>query len=310
MFGWGKEKKKDDGLVILRSARAGECGGTDATQDTRAPKKILSDVMTFFCATSVLGHPSDEIKRKYEPLGYVSAFAAPCGEGTFLFLETSDGFRRGGERKRAWTLVKGDIFPTLADIVCKYDLAHDNGYHSHTHGLPENFGGSIDVKYESGERISVSDNQSPVLSFAAAVAIKSAFDKSMAGEKVALPSVDLIEKICFEEKRDVGFTRAALTIRPDGTAVNEKQANYGEKTYESVKEVGAETVCGIKDIIVRTGLLAWERLQYDESGFGGEKTLTFVFCGGETIVVRNNVVVPQEMRDGFFNVELELTTKN
>ena len=303
-------EKGDSGIVILSSTKPYECGGRDASQDTRAPKKIGSKEMTFFYVTLALGYPSDEMKLKYEPLGYVSAFAAPCGEGTFVFLETSDCFGRGGERKHAWALVKGDFFPTLVDIVNEYDLARENGYHAVTHGLPENFGGSIDIKYASGEKISVSDNQSPILSFIAAVAIKKAFDKAMSGKKIALPSVDAIEKICFAEERDVGFTRAALTIRSDGTAINEKQSNYGEKTYESSKEVGAETIAEIKKNVVRTGLLAWEHLPESKYGFGGNKMLTFVLRGGETIVVRDNVAVPDEIRDGFFNVELELATKN
>ena len=284
MFGRDKDKKKDDGIVIISSTKPYECGGRDATQDTRAPKKIGSKEMTFFYVTSALGHPSDELKYKGEPLGYVSAFAAPCGEGTFVFLETSDGFGRGGERKRAWALVKGDFFPTLVGIVNEYDIARENGYHSVTHGLPENFGGSIDIKYASGEKISISDNQAPILRFDAAIAIKGAFDKAMAGEKIELPSVDDVEKIRFAEEREVGFTRAELTILPDGTGVNEKQANYGDKTYESKKEVGAETITAIKENIARTGLFAWKHLPESKYGFGRGKTLTFFFKGGEKIV--------------------------
>lgn len=306
----GDKKKKDDGVIVLSSTKPYECGGKDATLDTKAPKTIKSNKMALFSVTSALNMTLCDGKPRNEALGFVSAFAAPCGEGTFLYLETSRSFARHDERDSAWALVAGDIFPTLVDIVNKFDLARENGYHSVTHGLPQNFGGSIDIRYDGGEKISVSDNQGPIISNAAAEAIKAAFDKVMSGEKVSLPSVDEIDKICYDAERKTGFTRAKLTIRTDGTAVNEKEANYGERTYKSVKDVGEKTVAEIKKIIARTGLLAWEHLPEKEYRIDGDKTLTFVLRGGGKITVRNDVVVPQEIGDGFFKIELEMATKH
>ena len=78
-----KNEKDRGGIAVIRSAE-GLCGGTDETLDTRAPKMIASDKMTFFSVTSALGGENDG-------LGYVSAFAAKREIGTFLFLEKSRG---------------------------------------------------------------------------------------------------------------------------------------------------------------------------------------------------------------------------
>lgn len=148
------------------------CGGTDATQDTKAPKTISSEEMILFDATSALnnGQVSPD-NRNRESLGYVSAFAASAGEGCFLFLETGECFNRLSEKTASWALVK------------ECNLAKDNGFHSETHGLPENFGGSVSIEYASGEKISFSNNQQPILSPNTGLCIKELFSEAMKGEK-------------------------------------------------------------------------------------------------------------------------------
>ena len=47
------KKKKDGGtdtVVVLKRTGRNMCGGTDATQDTRAPKEILSEDMRPYMA--------------------------------------------------------------------------------------------------------------------------------------------------------------------------------------------------------------------------------------------------------------------
>ena len=204
-------------IEIISSTGKGMCGGTDAYIDWSLPKVISSEDMIFFKAESALNAP-DRAERNIEPLGFVSAFAAPCGGGTFLFHEYGRGFSRYDERIFSLSLVKENVFPALCALVKRLDLAKDNGFHSKTHGLPENFGGSIDIKYSSGEKISISNNQSPVLSHKAGFEISQFFIKAMKGEKVALPDAKDLAVIRFDEERsDGGFTRAALTLNADGT---------------------------------------------------------------------------------------------
>jgi hypothetical protein len=302
-------------VVVLKQTRPGECGGTDATRDTRAPRTITSDEMIFFSAGSALGRSasaSNEDREDAEPLWFVSAFAAPAGGNTFVLLETSRGYAMYGQKDTVWALVRGNIFPLLTEFVRAHDLARDNGYHSRTHGLPEDFGGSVDIRYADGENISFSDNQTPVLSPEEGREMAKLFRKILAGEKSTLPDAEALKTIRFEEVRDSGgFTQAALTIGADGCGVNEKQACYdGSRVFESAKPVDKETVDAIKKNIVDTGLLAWAELPDNGYQLNENKKLTFEFVDGSAVEVRSGRQVPDQLRSGFFNIELEMTTKH
>ena len=297
----------DPDIIILKSTRPLECGGTDAYQQKNAPKTITSEEMTLFDATSSFNTLAVDVDER---LDYVSAFAAPCGEGTFIFLEKRMFYRESGG-VREWALVKEDLLPKLTAFVREFDVARGNGYHSQTHGLPENFGGSIDIRYASGERISISDNQSPVLGYDAGVALAAIFEQALKGERVALPGVSELKAIRYSEERDGGgFTRATLTFAPDGTGVNAKSSRYDDPTvYESEKPVDAETVAAIRANIDRCGMLAWANLPESDYKYGAEKTLTFVFDAGET-TVSGSKRLPSQIQGGFFNIELEMSTKH
>lgn len=299
--------KKDDGIVILSKPEPLSCGGRYATQDTKAPKQIKSEEMVFFHATSVFNNASEDGGP-----GYVSAFAAPVAEGTFLFLETGEGFRRFGERKSAFCVTKGSVFPSLVALVRELDLAKENGYHANTAGLPENFGGEVTIRYASGEKISYSDNQSPVLSAEAGKKIAQVFEKAMKGETVPFPAPSDLTAIRFREDRnDGGFTKAVLTVLPDGTGENRKKSRYeDEKVYESVKSVEKETMDAIGSSAANTGIFLWSGLPKNGFESGARKTLTFVFASGKEITVKDDILVPDQIRHGFFDIELELKTKH
>lgn len=317
MFNFFKNKndgKRDDGIVILKQTRPNECGGTDATQDTKAPTNIKSDEMTLFDATSALGQNmlSNADGDPFSDLCYLSAFAAPVENGTFMFLETASSRRRRGDIQTSWALVKENVFPSLVKLVNECDLAKNNGYHSTTHGLPENFGGSVYISYASGEKISFSNNQAPVLRIETAKKIAKLFDSLMNGEKVLLPSVDDIKAIKFlENRKDGGYTKATLTINEYGSAVNEKSMRFDDpKVYESTKNVSVETVDAIKKYIVNNGVLANAGLPSQKFSSSSEKSLTFIFKDGKEIFVKGGCVLPNQIRNGFFNIELEMTTKH
>ena len=285
------------------------CGGTRETIDTRAPKQIASEDMTLFDVTSALPWPA-ELRDGEEPLQFVSAFAAPAGEGTFLFLE--HGSRHGGTLHQAWALVRGDVFPALVRLTRERDLAKENGHHSHTAGLPEDFGGSIRIRYADGEKIGVSDNQSPILSEETGRQIAALFEQAMHGEKLPLPDPAELTQIRFcEEREDGGFTRAVLTVHPDGTGTNAKAQRFdGPKIYEGEKPVDAQTVSDVREGMARSGILAWAGLP--DSGFPqlSKKTLTFRFADGEEVVVPEGRLLPDQLSRGFFDIELELATKH
>ena len=310
----GPDTGPDSPIRVIRQTEPGMCGGTDATLDTGAPTTILSEDMILFDVTSALNeYPSaGNPGRDEPPLGYLSAFAAPAGDGPFLLLETGEAFARRAPKTVSWALVKKAPFPALAALVREFDLAKSNGYHSTTHGLPENFGGSVTVRYAGGETISFSDNQTPVLPLPFAKRVAVLFTEAMKGEKTALPDLSALTEIRFaEERKNGGFTRAVLTVCPDGTGVNRKTSRYDDPTvYESEKPVDAETVGAIRNTVERTGLLAWSGLPDSEYRPLRNSSLTFVFENGTEITVPNGKTVPDPIRDGFFNVELEMTTKH
>ena len=306
-----KDKKKDDGVVVLRKTEPGMCGGTDATQDTKAPKVIESKELTVFDVSTRLNcYPRTEDS---EVLGRISAFAAPSGDNTFLFLCKEYGFsRRGNDRDCNWALIKENVLPKLAELIAECDLAKNNGYHATTHGLPENFGGSVDIRYASGEKISFSNNQHSMVSAEAGVKIAEFFDTAMKKERVPLPDASDLVGIRFSEERaNGGYTRAIMTINEDGTATNRKTARYDDPTvYESEKTIDAATVEAIKKNINDCAVLAWEHLPESEYKFGADKKMTFVFADGTEITVAEGKRVPNEIHNGFFNIDLEITTKH
>ncbi|MBS7262511.1 MAG: hypothetical protein KIG36_02765 [Eubacteriales bacterium] len=303
------DTRREDGIRVLRQTKPDVCGGTDATLDERAPKEILSEEMILFDVTSALNVSARPRRPGDEPLGYVSAFAAPvAGQGVFLFLATSSGFSRCEERRADWALVTADVFPALVRLTRERGLAENNGFHSVTHGLPENFGGSILVRYADGEKISVSDNQSPVLDNKTGARIAELFTDLMKGERVVLPAISELKEIRYaEERENGGFSRATLTLLPDGTGVNEKSSRYDDpRVYESRKEVDAATVAAIKASMERNGILAWAGLPANGFSFGGKKKLTFVFSDGRTVAVRDDRLLPDPICRGFFDIELKI----
>ena len=309
MFNIFKKNKKPN-VVVLQEPPKNACGGTTKTLDKSAPKVITCDKMTLFSVTSALSYsPAAGGKAQ---LGYISAFAIPSDNGTFLFLEAAEGHRKLGTKKE-WALVMADIFPALVSVVLECDLASQNGLHSKTAGLPENFGGSVLIEYENGETIDFSNNQSPVISRAAAEKIYGVFRSCLEGDKAVLPSFDALTSVRFsEERKDGGYTHATLTRRPDGTGINEKTSKYKDvpTPFESKKETGADVFDVIKNSIENGGILAWEHLPQKESLLGHKKTLTFVFDDGKEITVDGDAVVPYELHNAFFSIELEMTTKH
>ncbi len=308
----GRLLKRIDGIKVLRRTRPGECGGTDAYQDTKAPTTIKSKEMVLFEAASALGRDVSSGRGVEEAMDFVSAFAAPSSPGTFLFLETGCRHRRDDGPELSWALIREDLFPELTDLVADLGLAKKNGFHSTTHGLPKNFGGSVSIKYASGEKISFSNNQSPILSFDAGKRIADLFREAMSRERIPLPDVSSLSRIRFYEKRSDGFTEAVLTLDSDGAGTNRKRSQYlGTQVFESENPVDREAVAAIKRTIEETGLLAQRGLPRSEyKGTGCDKILTFFFVGGEVITVDGGRVRPPRIGDGFFDVELEMTTRH
>lgn len=304
-----KNSSPDDGIEILSRPEPMTCGGTDAYRDTRAPKEIQSQDMILFdvsCSLKTIVEPEG---TKGECIDYLAAFAMPVASGTLVSLETS---RRFESPVFEWALLKESLFPNLTALVREHGLAAQNGFHSNTHGLPENFGGHVLIRFAGGEKISFSDNQSPILSPAVVRAIAAVFRTAMRGERVKLPAVDSIEAIRFaEERRDGEYTRAELTIHPDGTGTNRTSNRYEDGIqFENEKPVNADTVSAILQTVSTCGMFAWEGLPVETDFIGRTRSITLVLSDGREITVPDAQSRLPHLGSGFFTIELELTVKN
>ncbi|MBQ3934174.1 MAG: hypothetical protein II715_00005 [Clostridia bacterium] len=316
MFGFFRKKsgkQEDDGIVVLRKPAPGACGGTHETLDTKAPKEILSEDMILFDVTSALGlckRDGTETEEE-KKLGFVSAFAVPDGNGRgfLLYLTTGEYARKRAPKKSAWAFVRKDVFPSLVSLVKECGLAKENGHHSQTAGLPENFGGSISVRYASGETISVSNNQSPVLRRETAFRIVRLFEEAMRGEKAVLPDLSDLSEICYEENRENGgYTKARLTILPDGSGVVRSSSKYdGPEIYDNEHPMEAGRVAGILSKIAENGILAWSGLPASAFGFRHDRTTSFLFRNGESVVIKGDKILPEGLSSVLWDVQREMT---
>lgn len=315
MFGFGKKKnnKADDGVIVLKKTAPDVCGGTDATLDTKAPKEIKSDDMLIFDVSSMVDHGipgGRERGQNHEPVGTILAYASKGKKGSFVYLANRAQHRTREDNSEA-AYIKDDIFPSLVDLVKEENLAKDNGFHSTTHGLPMNFGGSIDIEYASGENISISNNQSPVMKRETGYRIYDLFKKALERGKVGLPSVDDLAGLRYDEIRGGSFVKVYLTFNGDGSANSKKSSCYdGEKVYEKESVLSRETVSLIKKNIEKNKMFAWADLPERRFKYEQGKTMTFVFSDGSEITADRNRCVPMEISNGFFNIELEIVTKN
>ena len=299
----------DPDIIVVHKPDPLACGGTYATQRKNAPTEIASQDMTMFMADSSFTVMVVDINEGEQRIDRLSAYAAHANGGTFLYLYKGVRYEK---RPASVALIKADIMPELVRVVNEQKMATGNGYHSNTAGLPENFGGSVDIRYASGEQISYSNNQCPIFSYETGQKIIEVFERAMQGERVALPDVADLVKIEFDEQRkNGGFTKAELTINADGTGVNKKQSRYEDpKVFESEKPVEAESIEAIKQSITGCGILAWNGLP--ESGYTplSSKKLTFFFKDGSEVTVPDGLMLPFGISGGFFNIELEMTTKH
>ena len=291
-------------IRVLQKPEEGACGGTEEVLDLSAPKTIRSREMTRFSARSAF------FREGPEALCYLSAFACRAGDGVFLFLETADGETRRPS-DGAWVWVREDIFPSLVTFVQEFDLAKENGRRAFTYGLPEDFGGSVDIRYASGEKIGFSSNQSPVLSREAGEKIVVLFRKAMKGESLKLPELSRVREIRFDEKRpDGGYTHASLSVENGIYTVRRTRKFSDPKVYESRRELPPERYHELLEIVNRCGMLAWNALPERDYTQREKKSLTFRFSQGEEISVPGDRALPDPLADSFFQIELELAVKS
>ena len=293
------------------------CGGTTRNLDQNAPKEIISDDMTLFnikCRLPrlVLG---EERRVSYPRLFEISCFAAKTEKGVFILYDRiTEPWSRSDQKVPFETaFIVDDPFPELCGIVKKYKMAEDNGRHSFTHGLPEDFGGRIDIRYSSGEYISISNNQHPPIRREAGEEIAALFEKlPKKAVRAYLPDPGKTVGIRFEENRErggSGYTRVDLTLDPNGGCTKRSESKYdGPNVYKSEKKTDLSLLDFAKETAKSGLMFAWKYLP--DSGFTrlSDKKLIFTLEDGGEITVDDSRLLPDQLRSHFFNIELKMTT--
>ncbi len=134
-----------------------EDGGTRISNDTNAPKEIISrELIRFscrFCSISLI----DETRI----LGGMYHFSADKTEdGVSMSVKCNNPRVLDGEL----TKIRPDSFmKKLEAILRKYDVAQYNGKYYKVSGLPNFYGASVDAEYASGETLYCYNNQDPFL---------------------------------------------------------------------------------------------------------------------------------------------------
>ncbi len=306
MFNVFKNKKNknsaEPNIVVIKKSRPHTGGGTDATQDLNAPKEILSNDMIVFKVSSAVREISAG------QIGYISAFALKTLAGSFVFYEKSASFRRSAERQTSFALIKEDVFPSLVKVVNEYGLAKNNGFHSKTHGLPENFGGDIFVFYSSGEKISASNNQSPVISRSAAIAAADLFSEALNAEKCAVPNVSALKEVRFENESATGtYKKAVLSVCSDGSALIKTTKKYsGGEVFEDERTVSPDGVEDFKRLVSSSGILLLSSLPDLPEGSVSDSGFAFIFEDGSVVKPEKYKYLPEKIGSCFYKIEHEL----
>ena len=163
-----------------------ECAGMHHDYyDKNAPQKINSENIVSFTLTlnepqrygMIIENPEYEGK---EILAYTMSLERN-GNGT-LRIKAKGGnmysSRRDGSAFIVDFTTKDQGYTSkLQELVKKYDLIKNNGYVSHTDGLPSGDGDTLSVVYDSGEKIYKRANNFRILQFEAAYEIYSLFRK-------------------------------------------------------------------------------------------------------------------------------------
>lgn len=248
------------------------CGGTDRSHDENASAEILSRDLRFFSVDTVSG-------EDFDPRTRVIAYAAVAKSGVFISL--------GGEAPRYTLLAPDcDFMQCLDALAKKWDMATNNGFHSHTHGLPADFGGRLTMRYASGEYVSKSNNQSPILESGAPDAICELFTKALdTYPRAALPSSDDVISLEYREESGHACSLRTFEIREDHVHLFSMDRYSSGGTYENETDLNLQTFDRIREDARRLCVFGLQGLEeYHPASLRlSDESLTYVLKDGSRI---------------------------
>lgn len=289
------------------------CGGATDHYDSTAPQEIQSTEVVYFSISTSLTTLVGQ--GRYSQF-YAYASKLECGN-----LIVLNAYRTRGEADSFCTVITDDIFPQLDAIVRKYNLASRNGSHHSVSGLPQNFGGSIDIKYASGEFIDKSNNQSPMFSGDCADETADLFlSYYEKGTRPEAPCGADIEACRYaEERSDGGYKRLTLAVNEESGKwhissreyfapfkIKSKDSASGETlisnpVYEKDRDLDAEDpMAQFREAFDASCMFAWPYLpkrsgkMYDDYA----KSVTFIMKDGSEIKAEERHKIPYAAKGG------------
>lgn len=267
------------------------CGGVTETIDSNAPHEISSsDISHFEVETSF----SSAINQPGYEYIYVYAEKTEGGILSGVSFLTSESYWSGNNTRTTDTefITCTDIMHDLDLAVKKYDFASDNGYSHYVAGLPENFGGSVNIKYSSGERISFSDNQTPVISDEAAEEIIKIILNAISKQRECVPTKYSAEDIVAVECKESRSEKDSYEIyRLEGTRLtSESRFGTDSDIYKHDNNVDPEIMEKVRNYAEVSKMLYWN---VSKSDWSYETVITFEMKDGSKIEVSSLMNVPQ-----------------
>ena len=275
-------------------------GSSNDQINNDAPKTINStEVIVFDASTSMvtLALPPEQ-KRNFL---YISAFASVSDKGTLLLLCTE---KPDNTRETKHKFIGKNLSSELAALAVDCDFARCNGRSHYVNGLPQNFGGSVDIKYESGEKIIFADNQSPIFGPETAQKISDFFENAFTYEEAISPDINELREVqYYQENLDDHYVRYYFTINPDKTAKLKREYKFSDpEPHLSEEDVTADVTEGLLNIIKDNDILLWEGL-LEKEVIIQKTSLKFIFTDGKEINVSGSASVPLQYSSVMFNIQ-------
>lgn len=279
------------------------CGGSVDSHDAGAPKEIVSEDITFFQVGSsfvTLAEPA--------PYTYVSGYAAKVDAGVLAAITCGNGCSNHGNAQYGSSVgvVEPAVMAELQSVVAEYGFVKHNGRSHYVNGLPQDFGGSVRIEYASGEYISYSDNQTPVIDFRAGTRIAEILNAAIQKSRVKIPDAKKIVAVEYFEDRGKGnFTR----FRLEGTRLTSEQKFDGCDTlFQDEYEVSKDALEAIRKTAASTAALGWAGLPESDSDIYKmwAEQLIFTLKDGSQAVVKGAMRMPGPSRNIIFDTKMYL----
>ncbi|GEM_PF-5518873 len=220
------------------------------------PYEIISKDIEFFevgCSFAGM-FPACEYEHIY-------GYAARVDSGFLTVLTVSDSNdRAGGSTLSAVVSEKCGLFDDLYDISVKYHFEKNNGHSQFVNGIPAGFGGTLEIYFASGEKITVYDNRSSIISPNAGSEIVSVFKKHISESRIKTSDCGTVKTVTYMQSSSPD---EYFTICLSGTRLtSEHKFGYEKNQIARIEKVVPDNVIEtIRQTADRHLMLHWGGLR-------------------------------------------------